>query len=80
MRKLAAHFKHHAGWQLRRDPGDHTSTWTSTTGHRYPVAHHDHRSFATLASAPAVRCPAAAVSAAIQTDVKAPPSDYPCPF
>ena len=99
---------------MRRDPGDHTATWTSTTGHRYSVAHHDHRSSATLARAPsapddaelrwsdeiltdydwdnidwndseyqpacAVRYPAAVTNAAIQTDVKAPPSDDQCPF
>ncbi|MCW2545826.1 MAG: hypothetical protein JWN96_286, partial [Mycobacterium sp.] len=36
--------KHHAGWQLHRDPGDHTATWTSPTGHHYFNPHHDYRS------------------------------------
>jgi hypothetical protein len=36
--------KHHAGWQLYRDPDDHTATWTSPTGHHYPAKHHDYRS------------------------------------
>jgi hypothetical protein len=36
--------KHHSGWQLHRDPDDHTAAWTSPTGHHYRVEHHDHRS------------------------------------
>ena len=35
--------KHQTGWHLARDPVSHEATWTSPTGHHYPVAHQDHR-------------------------------------
>jgi hypothetical protein len=37
--------KHRLGWTLRRDPDTAEATWTSPTGHRYPVDHEDHRSW-----------------------------------
>ena len=36
--------KHKADWLLRRNRISHEATWTSPTGHTYPVAHQDHRS------------------------------------
>ena len=35
--------KHETDWRLRRDQTTHEATWTSPTGHDYPVKHHDHR-------------------------------------
>ena len=46
--------KHHAGWNLTRDPDTHTPTWTSTTGHSYTVTHHDHRTTTLTTSKPAM--------------------------
>jgi hypothetical protein len=46
--------KHHAGWALRRDPSDHTVTWTSTTVHHFLVSHHDHRGTAAMIRPPAI--------------------------
>ena len=34
--------KHESPWTLRRDPGTCLATWTSATGHQYPVAAHDY--------------------------------------
>ena len=34
--------KHETPWTLRRDPHTSQATWTSTTGHHYPVTAHDY--------------------------------------
>ena len=39
--------KHETNWTLRRDPTTEEATWTSATGHQYPVPRADHRPFPT---------------------------------
>ena len=36
--------KHETNWTLRRDPHTSQATWTSTTGHEYPIAFADYNS------------------------------------
>lgn len=37
--------KHRVGWTLSRNPDTEEATWTSPTGHRYPIDHEDHRTW-----------------------------------
>jgi hypothetical protein len=39
--------KHETNWTLRRDPTTEQATWTSATGHQYPVPRADQRPFGT---------------------------------